>query len=95
MPPSLSCDQSGAKMCCCCGVKLPKEQLISPKVELMVKMFGPNPSYSSTVASYPTGLCSSCNHALYKSIRQVNLRPPGVVLTLHPRQTFCLIVYME
>ena len=66
MSPSLSHDQCRAKMCCCCGVKLPKEQLISPKVELMVKMFGPNLSYSSTVASYPTGLCSSCNRVLYK-----------------------------
>ena len=32
----------------------------------MLKMLGPNPSYSSTVASFPTGLCSNCNHALYK-----------------------------
>ena len=34
--------------------------------EELVKMYGPNPAYNSTVYSYPVGLCSSCRRALYK-----------------------------
>ena len=34
--------------------------------EALVKDYGPCSSYDSSVNSYPTGLCASCQRALYK-----------------------------
>ena len=36
------------------------------KLEQMVREWGPNPGYESTVLTYPKGICPTCEQALSK-----------------------------
>ena len=47
--PSLSHDQYHAMVGNCCGVKFPKEQHMSPTIQVLVKMIGHSLSYSVTI----------------------------------------------
>ena len=54
------------RLCICCGSKLSTSSVMSTSEEALVKEFRPHPAYDRSILSYPTGLCSTCRHSLYK-----------------------------
>ena len=66
MPPALSHEKCRAMMCCCCGVKLKSEKKVSARLEELVKQWGEDPGYDSSISSYPNGICSTCERDLRK-----------------------------
>ena len=66
MTPPLTHMQCRERMCCVCHNKIYKGKPISISSAILVKTYGPDKAYDSNNLSYPTGLCSSCQRALYK-----------------------------
>ena len=66
MTPPLSHIQCRERMCCVCHMKIGKAKPISAASELLVRTHGPDKAYDSSNPAYPTGLCASCQRALYK-----------------------------
>ena len=63
---ALSHEECRGRLCTCCGFKLSTSSVMSAAAEALVRQFGPHPAYDSSILFYPTGLCSTCQHCLYK-----------------------------